>query len=158
MPFCVPNGQRAIHRGTDISHRGNPLKYQRVPRWQRSLRAIRDISGETSSRVPRPYQPGTPPRRQQGHSVQRQTILQGVCGKLLSRILLPEAMCLLSKTSGRILKCPARLPAPHHLLAVQIQRIVDNPLCRIDFPVIAEPQVTKPFSDSIQSSGLRLMP
>src|SRR6266436_4980628 len=50
------------------------------------------------------------------------------------------------------------LPALHHLLAVGVERIVNNPLGRIDFVVILKIQTAKPFCDSVQPRALRLLP
>src|SRR5260370_1973899 len=50
------------------------------------------------------------------------------------------------------------LPALHHLLAVCVDRIVNNPLGRIDFVVILKIQTAKPFCDSDQPRALRLLP
>src|SRR2546428_10503332 len=55
-------------------------------------------------------------------------------------------------------KSPVWLPALHHFLAVRIQRIVNNPLGRIDFVVVLKIQAAKPFRDGIQPRAFRLLP
>src|SRR6266446_5702623 len=50
------------------------------------------------------------------------------------------------------------LSASHHLFAVGVQRIVDNPLCCVDFVVVRKSQAAKPFRDGMQSSAFRLLP
>jgi hypothetical protein len=77
---------------------------------------------------------------------------------LLPEILLPEAIRSFLKTSGRILKGSARFPTLHHLLAICVQRFIDNPLCRIDFVVVANPQMPETLCDRLQSRSLGLMP
>src|SRR5712664_2459603 len=54
---------------------------------------------------------------------------------------------------------PERLrpvPKPHHLLAILVQRFIDNPLCRIDFVVVANPQMPETLCDRLQSRSLGL--
>src|SRR5882757_415552 len=50
------------------------------------------------------------------------------------------------------------LPALHHLLAIRVQRIVNNPLGCIDFVVVLKIQASKPFRDGVQPRALRLLP
>src|SRR6266478_1685742 len=50
------------------------------------------------------------------------------------------------------------LPALHHLLAICVQRIVNNPLRCIDFVVVLKIQAAKPFRDGVQPRALRLLP
>src|SRR4029077_19050732 len=140
------------------ARRENLLRCRIVRRLPRSRRTIRDISGGTSSRVPRPDQLRIRPRKPQQRWVQSQRILQVVCGWLLPEILLPEGICTLSNSSRRILKSSARLAAFHHLPAIGVKRVINNPLGRIDFMVVAEVQLSKSLGDRIQSSSLGLMP
>jgi hypothetical protein len=53
---------------------------------------------------------------------------------------------------------PARFPLAHHLLAVGIESVIDNPLCRIQLAVVLEAQVPKSFSDRFKSCALGLIP
>jgi hypothetical protein len=46
----------------------------------------------------------------------------------------------------------------HHLLAIRVQRLIDDPLCRIDFVIVAKSQMPKSLGDRLQSSSLGLMP
>ena len=53
---------------------------------------------------------------------------------------------------------PVRLSAIHHLFAVRVERLVNNPLGRIDFVVVPEIKMAKPFRDGLQPRALRLLP
>src|SRR6266852_5212213 len=64
----------------------------------------------------------------------------------------PGSICVPS-TEG-----PIRLTALHHLFAVRVERIVNNPLGRIDFVVVLKIQPAKPFRDGVQPRALRLLP
>ena len=46
---------------------------------------------------------------------------------------------------------------PHHFLAVCIQSIVDDPLCRIDLMVILIAKVTDALGDCFEPWSLRLL-
>src|SRR5260370_3387732 len=50
------------------------------------------------------------------------------------------------------------LPALHPLLAIRVQRSVNNPLRCIDFVVVLKIQPAKPFRDGVQPRALRLLP
>src|SRR6266852_3826332 len=50
------------------------------------------------------------------------------------------------------------LSALHHLLAIRVQRIINNPLGCIDFVIVLKIQAAKPFRDGVQPSALRLLP
>src|SRR5712664_971531 len=50
-----------------------------------------------------------------------------------------------------------RLAALHHLAAVTIERVVDDPLRRIVLMVVLEAEMPEAFGDSFQARPLRLM-
>lgn len=53
---------------------------------------------------------------------------------------------------------PIRLSALYHFFAVFVQRIVNNPLGRVDFVVVLKIQVAKSFCNGAQPGTLRLLP
>src|SRR5215469_5155581 len=55
-------------------------------------------------------------------------------------------------------KRPLRLAATHHLLAVRVQRVVDNPLPGVDLVIVPEPEMSETFGNSVESCRLRLVP
>src|SRR6266446_2137675 len=55
-------------------------------------------------------------------------------------------------------KRSVRLSPFHHFFAVRIQRVVNNPLGRIDFVVAPEVQMAKTLRNGVQPGGLRLLP
>src|SRR5215472_8719145 len=55
-------------------------------------------------------------------------------------------------------KRPLRLAATHHLLAVRVQRVVDNPLPGVDLVIVPEPEMSETFGNSVESRRLRLVP
>src|ERR1700680_4626233 len=157
MPGGAPSSQPASRPGTDRAHRGSPRKCQIVRQLRHSHRAIRDAWAGTFSRVLRPIQPRTPPRKRQRHSARCPEMLQLVCGQFLPGGL-PSAISYFFETSGRILEGSAELSTLYHLPAIRVQRIVNNPFGGIDFVVVAKAQVAKTLGNRIQTSGLRLMP
>src|SRR6266852_3546436 len=66
----------------------------------------------------------------------------------------PVVTCLFSASA----KGSLRLPALHHLLAVSIQRVVNNPLGRVDFVIVPEIQMAESFGNGIQPGPLWLVP
>src|SRR5260370_30319406 len=50
------------------------------------------------------------------------------------------------------------LPAFHHLFAIRIKRVKNNPFGRIDFVVVPEVQMAKSLRNGVQARGLRLLP
>src|SRR5262245_26405223 len=62
------------------------------------------------------------------------------------------------RAEGRLLrKGAARLSVPHHLLAVRIEGVVDDPLRGIQFMVVLEAELAKPFGNGIEPRTLGLM-
>ena len=53
---------------------------------------------------------------------------------------------------------PVWFPFAHHLLAVSIKSVIDDPLGRIEFMVVLKAQVPKAFSDSFKSWAFGLIP
>jgi len=53
---------------------------------------------------------------------------------------------------------PRWLSALHHLFAVFVERIVNNPLGRVDFMVALKIQAAKSFRNGVQPRALRLLP
>src|SRR5437667_11053009 len=53
---------------------------------------------------------------------------------------------------------PFRPALTDHLLAVGVERVVDNPLGRIQGVIILEPETPKAFGDRLEPRGLRLVP
>src|SRR6202035_341354 len=109
-PGDVPNDRLANHRGTDITHRGNPPKSQIVRPPRRSHPEIRDTLAETFSRVLHPTQLRTLRRKRRRHSAQSQEILQAVCGWWLPANLPSLASLLSSKIQAASLKAPSGFP------------------------------------------------
>src|SRR5882724_9693154 len=50
-----------------------------------------------------------------------------------------------------------RLAALDHLAAISIERVIDDPRCRVMFVVVLKAEMTKPFGDSFETWPLRLM-
>jgi len=50
-----------------------------------------------------------------------------------------------------------RLAAPYHLLAIRIERVVNDPLRRILCVVILEAEMPEAFGDSFQARSFRLL-
>ena len=75
-----------------------------------------------------------------------------------SVMLAPGFLFLASIGSLPSTEPTVRLPTSHHFLAVRIQRIVNNPLGRIDFVVVLKLQVAKSLRDGIQPRAFRLLP
>src|SRR5216683_6909969 len=69
--------------------------------------------------------------------------------------LLPSMVTCLFLASA---KGALRLPALHHLCAVSIQRVVNNPLSRVDFVIVPEIQMAKSFGNGIQPGPFWLVP
>src|SRR5437899_2332295 len=47
---------------------------------------------------------------------------------------------------------------PHHLAAVSIQSIIDDPFRSVDFMIVLESQMTKPLCNCVETGTFRLMP
>src|SRR5258708_10427252 len=77
-----------------------------------------------------------------------------------SSMLAPGLLFPASPGSIRVssAESPVRLPPLYHLFAVGVERIVNNPLGRIDFVVVPEIKMAKPFRDALQPRALRLLP
>src|SRR5260370_31509486 len=54
-------------------------------------------------------------------------------------------------------KVAVRLAALHHLAAIRIERVVDDPLRRILCMVVLEAEMPEAFGDSFDARSLRLM-
>ena len=50
-----------------------------------------------------------------------------------------------------------RLAALYHLTAIRIERVIDDPPCRIVFVVVLEAKMPESFGDSFEAGSLRLM-
>ena len=50
-----------------------------------------------------------------------------------------------------------RLAALYHLAAIRIERVIDDPPCRIVFVVVLEAEVPKAFGDSFEARALWLI-
>src|SRR5205809_5783576 len=60
---------------------------------------------------------------------------------------------------GRTLPCsPFRPALTHHQLAIGVERVVDNPLGRVQGVIILEPETPKAFGNRLEPRGLRLVP
>ena len=55
-------------------------------------------------------------------------------------------------------ECTFRLVAPNHLLAVPVQRVVDNPLRCVDRLIILEAKMPKALRDRAETRCLGLVP
>src|SRR5258708_12260732 len=56
------------------------------------------------------------------------------------------------------LEHPVWFPLAHHLLAIGIESVIDDPLGRIEFVVVLEAQVPKAFSNSFKPCAFGLIP
>src|SRR5438046_1945964 len=94
--------------------------------------------------------------RQEGR---RKTLLLSV-----SRINIRSAVANVTQVTkklqeGRTLPCgPFRSALAYHLLAVGVERVVDNPLGRVQGVIILEPETPKALGDRLEPRGLRLVP
>src|SRR5713226_5453659 len=75
-------------------------------------------------------------------SIPRESVMRS--SMLAPGLLFPASLGSICVPSA---ESPIRLPALHHLFAVRIERIVNNPFGRIDFVVVLEIQAAKPFRD-----------
>src|SRR5467141_5138714 len=69
-----------------------------------------------------------------------------------------QSPTLLDPSCGCSAKSPVWLSALHHLFAVFVERIVNNPLGRVDFMVALKIQAAKSFRNGVQPRALRLLP
>src|SRR5216683_2996991 len=86
-------------------------------------------------------------------SIPRESVMRS--SMLAPGLLFPASPGSIRASSA---ESPVRLSAIHHLFAVGVERLVNNPLGRIDFVVVPEIKMAKPFRDGLQSRALRLLP
>src|SRR6266481_3003619 len=55
-------------------------------------------------------------------------------------------------------ECPLEPSLLHHLLAVRVQRVVDDPLGGIELVIVPVAEPTEPLGDCLEPCGLRLVP
>jgi len=58
---------------------------------------------------------------------------------------------------AQLCKLPIRFTRLHHLSAVSVQRIIDDPLCCIDFVIVFVAEMTKAFGNRLQTWPFRLI-
>src|SRR6266498_1731822 len=59
---------------------------------------------------------------------------------------------------GSRLEHPVQLSLPNHLLAVNIERVIDDPLSGVDFVIVFESEMAESLSDGFQSGTFGLVP
>src|SRR5713226_449127 len=102
------------------------------------------------------------PRPTRNTAPEATATLRSIPSESVRRSSMPAPGLLFPVSPGSICapsaESPIRLTALHHLFAVRVERIVNNPLGRVNFVVVLKIQPAKPFRDGVQPRALRLLP